>query len=189
PHAPEARTMAEVLYVQTGPFAWWPAHLFLLTSYVLFAVFVVGVSRVDRLPRPLTRVMRVVLPLAWVCVVAMVVHLLLPLGRDTVANSDHGWILWAKNSAETADAVWALCVAAVAWSLYRAGIGGNRFLGLLGTAGALGFGLFSLVIPLTGFMFPMSFTRLLIPLMPVISVLLTASWAIGTGLILASRHS
>ena len=110
----------------------------------------------------------------------MVIHLLLPLGRDSVANSQEGWAFWAKDLAESADAVWALVVAAVAWSLGRAGIIGNRLTALLGLAGGLGFAAFSLAVPLTGVLLPMDFTRTLVPVVPIFGILI-ATWTLAAG--------
>ncbi len=180
PHAPDAQNMAEVAYTQTGQAAWWPAHVFLVLSYVAFAAFLFGVSRIDGLPYQVVRVLHIALPLACLCVAAMVVHLLLPLGRESVANSQEGWAFWAKDVAESADAVWALVVAAVAWSLGRAGIVGNRLTASLGLAGALGFAVFSIGVPLTGILLPMDLVRGLVPLAPVSGILIV-SWTVGAG--------
>jgi hypothetical protein len=180
PHAPDAQNMAEVAYTQTGQAAWWPAHVFLVLSYVAFAAFLFGVSRSDGLPYEVVRVLHIALPLACLCVAAMVVHLLLPLGRDSVANSNEGWAFWAKDVVESADAVWAVVVAAVAWSLGRAGIVGNRLIASLGLAGALGFAVFSIGVPLTGVLLPMDLVRGLVPLAPVAGILIV-SWTVGAG--------
>jgi hypothetical protein len=110
----------------------------------------------------------------------MVVHLLLPLGRDSVANSNEGWAFWAKDVAESADAVWALVVAAVGWSLGRTGIVGNRLLASLGIAGGLGFAAFSTAVPLTGILLPMDLTRTLVPAAPVFGILIV-TWTLGAG--------
>jgi hypothetical protein len=187
PHAPEAHTMPDVLYVQSGQSAWWPAHVFLLAGELLFAVFLVSLSRAPGLPVPLARALRVLLPVVWACVAAMVIHLLLPLGRDSVADSAHGWDFWVKDVAETMDAVYALCLAAVAWLLYRNRVADSRPLALVGVVGATWFGLFSLGIPLTGVVWTADDFHTLIPGVPAVGVLLTATWAIGTGLI-ALRH-
>jgi hypothetical protein len=180
PHAPDAQNMAEVAYTQTGQTAWWPAHAFLLLGSVAFAIFILGVSRLDGLPHPVARILTFALPLAWLCVAAMVVHLLLPVGRDSVANSHEGWAFWAKDVAESADAVWALVVAAVAWSLGRAGIVGNRLTGSLGVVGGLGFAAFSTAVPLTGMLLPMDLTRVLVPAAPAFGILIT-TWTLGAG--------
>jgi hypothetical protein len=180
PHAPDAQSMAEVAYIQTGQAAWWPAHIFLVLSYVAFTAFLFGVSRVDGLPDPVVRVLNIARPLACLCVAAMVVHLLLPLGRDSVANSNEGWAFWAKDLAESADAVWALVVAAVAWSLGRAGIVGNRLTASLGLVGGLGFAAFSIAVPLTGVLLPIDLTRTLVPAAPVFGIL-SAAWMLGAG--------
>jgi hypothetical protein len=190
PHAPDAQSMAEVAYIQTGQAAWWPAHILLVLSYVAFTAFLFGVSRVDGLPDSVVRVLNIARPLACLCVAAMVVHLLLPIGRDSVANSNEGWAFWAKDIAESADAVWALVVAAVAWSLGRAGIVGNRLTASLGLAGALGFAAFSIGVPLTGVLLPMDLTRTLVPLAPVSGILIV-SWTVGAGVmaLLADHES
>jgi len=187
PHAPEARDMAEVAYTQTGQILWWPAHFALLVSYVLFASFIFNVTRARGLPPRLRRVMTVAGAIAGFCVLAMLVHLLLPLGRDSVANSHNGWALWVKDVVETVDAVWALCVAAVAWSLGRSDVVGNRLTALVGLAGGLGFAVFSIFVPLTGVVVSMEFTRALLAFVPVTAVLL-AAWAVVAGLSLFLRR-
>jgi len=135
PHAPMADSMAEVAYTQTGQADWWPAHVLLVSSYVLFALFLSTLRRLPALSSPAQRVLKLAVPLAWFCVLAMFIHLLLPLGRESVANSQRGWAFWVKDVVESVDGVWALCVVVVAWTLGRAGIVGNLLTALLGVAG------------------------------------------------------
>ena len=182
PHAPDAHDMAQVAYVQTGQARWWPAHLLLLSSYVLFAVVVTDVSRSPGLPSQVARVVRWARPVALFCALAMLVHLLLPLGRDSVADSQHGWAFWAKDFVESVDGLWGVCVAGVAWSLGRPGLVGNRLTAPLGLVGGLGFGLFSILVPLTGVVVSMQHTRSLLHVLPVF-VLLVAAWAVVAGLV------
>ena len=186
PHAPNAQDMAQVAYTQTGQIDWWPAHLLLLSSYVMFAVALFSISRLG-LPSPARKVMAFARPVALFCVVAMLVHLLLPLGRDSVANSHHGWAFWAKDFVESVDGVWALCVAAVAWSLGRAGIIGHGIPALLGLVGGIGFAFFSFLVPLTGVVVSMQFTRSLLHVVPVFGLLIVA-WAVVAGVSDLSRH-
>jgi len=185
PHAPNAQNMAQVLYIQTEAAEWWPAHALLLTGYVLFAAFLVGASRVTGLPSPLRRVLLVTLPVAWVCVAAMVAHLLLPLGRDSVANSTSGWIMWVKGTAESMDGVWALCVVAIAWSLARASLAGGWLVGSLGMVGGILVAAFSFAIPLTGVLISVDTMKSLIPAFPMSGALLSTAWAVATGVALA----
>lgn len=189
PHAPEAHTMADVLYVQSGQSDWWPAHLCLLAGEALFAAFLVSLSRAAGLPGPLARALRVLVPVAWAGVVGMVMHLLLPLGRPSVADSSSGWDFWVKDVAETMDAVYAFCVALVAWQLYRNRVADSRLLALLGIVGATWFGLFSLGIPLTGLLWTADDVQSLIPAAPVVGVLLTAAWMIGMGVVALRQQS
>ncbi len=172
--------MAEVAYTQTGQADWWPAHVLLLSSYVLFAAALFSISGLQGLSSPVRRVMHVARPIVVVCVVAMLVHLLLPLGRDSVANSQHGWAFWAKDVVETVDGVWALCVAAIAWTLGRAGILGHGITALLGVVGGIGFALFSFLVPLTDVVVSMEFTRSLLHVVPVFGLLIVA-WAVVAG--------
>jgi hypothetical protein len=181
PHAPDAHNMAQVAYSQTGETAWWPAHLLLVSNYVLFLRFLVQVSRTDGLPTSTQRVLKVALPIAVICILAMIVHLLLPLGHDSVANSHHGWAFWAKDVVESIDGLWAVCVATVAWTLGRTGAIGGRFTAVLGVAGGIGFALFSILIPLTGVVVSLRFTRLLLPVVPGFAILMVA-WAVVTGI-------
>lgn len=180
PHAPNAHTMAQVAYTQTGQADWWPAHLFLLSSYVLFAVFVFSMSRFDGLPPAAPRVLSFARPIAVLCVVAMLVHLLLPLGRASVAHSHHGWALWVKDVVESVDALWALAVAAVAWLLGRIGTADHRISALLGVVGGIGFALFSALVPLTDVVVSMQLTRSLLHVVPVFGLLVVA-WALVAG--------
>jgi hypothetical protein len=180
PHAPDAQSMAEVLYTQAGQALWWPAHVSLLAAYVAFAVFLRGASR-SRLPAGASRVARIALPIAFVCVFAMVVHLLLPIGRGSVADGQEGWVMWAKGFGESFDAVWALVMAVVAWSFGRAGVVGNRAVALVGMVGALGFGIFSAAIPLTGVVVPLSVMHSLVPIAPVPGLLMVV-WTVAAGL-------
>lgn len=180
PHAPNAHDMAQVAYTQTGQADWWPAHLLLLSSYVLFAGVVLSISRAEDVPFPARRVLNLARPIAAFCVLAMLVHLMLPLGRDSVANSHHGWALWVKDFVESLDGVWALCVAAVAWSLGRAGIVGRGIAALLGVIGGIGFAFFSLLVPLTGVVVSMQFTRSILHVVPVFGLLIVA-WATVAG--------
>jgi hypothetical protein len=179
PHAPNAHDMAQVAYTQTGQVRWWPAHLLLLSSYVLFAVFIFSVSRLDGLASPTRRALSVARPIAVLCVLAMAVHLLLPLGRASVANSHHGWAFWVKDVVESADALWALCVATIAWLLSRAGVIGYR-VALLGVVGGIGFAVFSALVPLTGVLVPMRATRSLLHVLPVFAILIV-TWAVLSG--------
>jgi len=180
PHAPDAHSMAQVAYTQTGEVEWWPAHLLLLASYVAFAAFLFGISRLDGLAASARQVLDVARPVAAFCVLAMLVHLMLPLGRESVASSHQGWALWTKDAAETADGLWAVCVAAVAWALGRAGLAGNRITAALGVVGGLGFALFSFLVPLTGVVVSMDFTRSLVTVVPAFGLLIVA-WAVFAG--------
>ena len=180
PHAPNAQDMAQVAYTQTGQADWWPAHLLLLSSYVAFAVALYGISRLDPLPAHVRRVLNLARPVAALCVVAMLVHLLLPVGRDSVANSHHGWAFWTKDVVETVDGVWAVCIAAVAWTLGRASIAGRGITALLGVVGGIGFALFSFLVPLTDVVVSMQLTRSLVHVVPVFGLLIVA-WATIAG--------
>jgi hypothetical protein len=186
PHAPHASNMTQVAYTQTGQAVWWPAHLFLLSCYVLFALVLFRIARLSELPPSARRVLTVARLIAAVCVLAMLIHLLLPLGRDSVAHSRHGWAFWLKDAVESLDAMWALSAAGVAWALGRAGIVGQGIPALLGVAGGIGFAFFSFLVPLTGFVVPMSFTRSVLHLLPVFGLLMVA-WATVGGLTAVAR--
>lgn len=186
PHAPSATNMAQVAYDQTGQTVWWPAHALLLGSYLVFATTILRISRRVQVPASIQKVLDFAIPAAWICVAAMLAHLLLPIGRASVVDSHHGWALWVKDVAEAADALWALVLGVVAWSFGRAGLLGNRVTAVAGVAGAIGFAVFSIVVPLTDTVFPISFTRSLLPIIPVFAVLI-AAWAIGTGLMALRR--
>ncbi|MFN2464585.1 MAG: hypothetical protein ABR573_11880 [Candidatus Dormibacteria bacterium] len=178
--------MAQVAYTQTGQVAWWPAHLLFVASYVLFAAFLLGVSRGGVLPSAAQRVLRFALPIAWFCVVAMLIHLALPVTRNSFADSNRDWALGVKDLAELADGLWALCVAAIAWRFGRTGILGNRPVALLGLAGGIGFALFSIMVPLTNVAISMQVTRSVMPVIPVSGILI-ALWALFAGVSALSR--
>lgn len=181
PHDPNATNMAEVAYVQTGQVRWWPAHVLLLTGYVLFVVFLVQMSSLTGLPASARRVLKVALPIAYFGVLAMLVHLLLGFGHDSLANSHKSWAFWLKDVVETYDGVWAVSLAVVAWVLGRAGILGNRLIGLLGLLGGIGVALFSFAIPLTGPIIPVtSFGPLVPKIAPAFGLLLVA-WTVTGG--------
>jgi hypothetical protein len=57
---------------------------------------------------------------------------------------------------------------------------GNRLIASLGLAGALGFAVFSIGVPLTGVLLPMDLVRGLVPLAPVAGILIV-SWTVGAG--------
>jgi hypothetical protein len=180
PHAPDAQNMAQVAYTQTGQGDWWPAHVLLLASYVAFAIVLFSLSRLDALPAAPRRALELARPIAVVCILAMLVHLVLPLGRDSVANSHHGWAFWTKDVVESLDGVWALCVAGVAWSLGRARILGRGITTLLGVVGGIGFALFSFIVPLTDVVVSMQLTRSLLHVVPIFGLLIVA-WATVAG--------
>ncbi len=188
PHDPNATSMAEVAYVQTGQARWWPAHALLLTSYVLFVVFLVQMSSLTGLPTSARRVLKVALPIASFGVLAMLVHLLLGFGHDSLANSHKSWAFWLKDVVETYDGVWAVSLAGVAWVLGRAGSLGNRLIGLLGLLGGIGFALFSFAIPLTGPIIPVTSMGPLVPKIAPAFGLLVVAWTI-TGGVLALRKA
>jgi hypothetical protein len=189
PHAPDAQTMAEVAYVQTGQALWWPAHVCLFAAEALFAAFLLRLARIGGLPVRLARLLRVLVPLAWLSVTAMAVHLLLPLGRDSVADAHQGWAFWVKDAVEGLDAVLAVCILLLAWALRREGIVSSRILGLLGMAGGMVTAVFSVGVPLTPALVPMDVAHALIPAVPIVGVLATASWTIGTGFHLVRQDS
>ena len=182
PHAPNAKNMAQVAYAQTGQVDWWPAHLLLLSSYVVFAVALFSISRLGGSPAAARQALNLARLVAAFCVLAMLVHLLLPLGRASVANSHHGWAFWVKDFVETVDGVWALCAASVAWSLDRAGFVGQRIATVFGVVGGIGFALFSFLVPLTGVVVSMQITRSLLHVVPVFGLLIVA-WATVAGAI------
>ncbi|MDQ4501189.1 hypothetical protein [Sinomonas sp. ASV322] len=186
PHAPDAHTMAEVAYVQTGQEAWWPAHLLLLLAFVSFGLCLRATSRLGNLPSSVRRLLRVVTPIAWVCVAAMAIHLVLPIGRPSVADSHEGWALWVKDIVESGDAVWSLCLAVVAWSLGRAHVLGNSATAVIGVAGGLGFGIFSAFVPLTGVLVPIDVMHSFVNYVPLFAILI-ALWALSAAILTARR--
>jgi hypothetical protein len=187
PHAPDAHTMPQVLWVQTGQAIWWPAHVCLLAGETLFAVFLLKLSRTGGVPNPLSSALRILVPVAWACVVGMGMHLLLPIGRDSVVDSRYGWDFWVKDIGETVDAIWAMSVGVVAWVLYRNHVLTSRWLVAVGVAAGTCLGAFSLAIPLTGALWTADAFQPLLPAVPLIATLLTAGWATGAGVILLRR--
>jgi hypothetical protein len=175
PHAPGAQTMAEVAYVRPDRRPGGP---------LMCACSRGGVLR--RLPRqalPGERAVTTDGPTAAGAGPARVAGRggdgrppALPLGRDSVAGGHLGWAFWVKDVVEGLDAVFAGCMVMVAWALWRDGIVSSRILGLLGMAGGTVFLVFSLGIPLTPALISMDVAHALIPAVPVVGVLASASW-------------
>jgi hypothetical protein len=129
---------------------WYPSHLSLLASFALFTVaFLRLPSRLDLAPvtRHIVRAMTVVSSLT---TVAMVPHLLAPLGADSIADGRSNALSVFMTIDETlADAPWALGVALLALVAGVADELGNRVTAIVGVVGGVSFAAAAVTIPFT----------------------------------------
>ena len=129
---------------------WYPAHLGLLASFGLFTVaFLCLPGRLEPAPatRRLVRVMAVVSALT---TIAMVPHLLAPLGADSIAEGRSNALSVFMTIDETlVDAPWALGIALLALVAGVAGDLGNRLTAVAGVVGGVSFAAAAASIPFT----------------------------------------
>lgn len=158
---------------------WYPSHLGLLASFGLFTVLFLRLwGRLERAPvtRRAVRVMAIVSALT---TVAMVPHLLAPLGADSIADGQSNPLSVFMTIDETlANAPWALGVALVALVAGVAGDLGNRVTAVAGVVGGLSFAAAAVTIP---------FTDALDGLFPVGGIGITV-WALGVAVVGAWRR-
>jgi hypothetical protein len=129
---------------------WYPSHLGLLASFGLFTVAFLqlrGRLGLAPLTRRTVRVMAVVSALT---TVAMVPHLLAPLGADSIADGQSNALSVFMTIDETlANAPWALGAALLALVAGVAGDLGNRVTAVAGVVGGLSFAAAAVTIPFT----------------------------------------
>lgn len=130
--------------------SWYPSHLCLLASFGLFAIAFLRLQRrpgQEPVTRRLVRVMAVVSALT---TVAMVPHLLAPLGAGSIADGQSSALSVFMAIDETlVDAPWALGISLLALVAGMTGNLGNRVTAIVGTAGGLGFAAAAVTIPFT----------------------------------------
>jgi hypothetical protein len=157
--------------------AWYPSHVLLVASMVLFAVGVLALRRRNDLAEPVARIVRLVGIVAVIAVVGMTVHLFEALGADTLADGDaNAYSLLQTANEILVDAVWGVAMAVLAIVGGITGVVGNRLTMMLGAVGGLCFALASATIP---------FTDLFDGLFPVATLL--GLWAVAVGVLALRR--
>jgi hypothetical protein len=152
--------------------AWYPAHLVLVASMVLFAAGVLALRRRPDVPASVARVVRVVSIVAVIAVIGMTVHLFEAVNADSLADGEANFYSWLQTANEIlVDATWgaAMALLAVVGGVTRTI--GNWVTLALGAAGGVCFALASATIP---------FTDLFDGLFPVASLL--GLWAVVVGI-------
>jgi hypothetical protein len=130
--------------------AWYPAHLSLLASLGLFTVaFARLPGRLELAPLTQSTV-RLMTVASALTTVAMVPHLLAPLGADSLADGRSNALSVFMTIDETvADAPWAFGVALLALVAGVAGDLGNRVTAIVGVVGGVSFAAAAVTIPFT----------------------------------------
>jgi hypothetical protein len=158
---------------------WYPSHLGLLASFGLFTVAFLRLRSRHELAPLTRRTVRVMAVVSALTTVAMVPHLLAPLGADSIADGQANALSVFMTIDETlANAPWALGVALLALVAGVAGDLGNRITAVAGVIGGLSFAAAALTIP---------FTDALDGLFPVGGMGVTL-WAIGLASVGAWRR-
>lgn len=129
---------------------WYASHLSLLASFSLFTVAFPWLQRRRVLAPGTRRTVRVIAVVSAVTTVAMVPHLLAPLGADSLANGQLNALSSFMTIDETlADAPWALGVATLALVAGVGGDLGNRVTAVAGVVGGVSFAAAAVTIPFT----------------------------------------
>lgn len=125
---------------------WYPAHVGLLLSFALFTLAFAACRRLP-LSHPTRRVLRGLTVVSAVTTVAMVPHLLAPLGADHVVSRHSPMTVFMTIDETLVDAPWALGVAVLAVVAGLAADLGNRISAVLGLVGGVCFALAAVTIP------------------------------------------
>ena len=134
--------------IQRG--VWWPAHAALLASFALFTVALARLRRRADLTDRVHTAVRVMVVVSALTTLAMVPHLLAPLGADSIADGrTHPLSVFMTIDETLADAPWALGIAVLAVVAGVAGDLGNRLTALVGVVGGVGFAAAAVTIPFT----------------------------------------
>jgi hypothetical protein len=129
---------------------WYPSHLGLLASFGLFTAFLLRLRGGRELTPVTRRTVRVMAVVSALTTVAMVPHLLAPLGADSIADGQSNGLSVFMTIDETlANAPWALGVALLAVVAGVAGDLGNRMIAVAGVVGGLSFAAAAVTIPFT----------------------------------------
>jgi hypothetical protein len=129
---------------------WYPSHLGLLASFGLFTAFLLRLPRRPELAPATWRTVRVMAAISALTTLAMIPHLLAPLGADSIADGESSALSVFMTIDETlANAPWALGVALLALVAGVSGDLGNRMTAVVGVVGGLSFAAAALTIPFT----------------------------------------
>jgi hypothetical protein len=158
---------------------WYPSHLGLLASFVLFTLAFLRLSGRHDLAPVTRRVVRVMAVVSALTTAAMVPHLLAPLGADSLADGRPNALSVFMTLDETlSSAPWALGLAVLALVAGPAGDLGNRVTAVVGVVGGVCFAAAAVTIP---------FTDALDGLFPVGGMGITL-WALGVAVVGAWRR-
>jgi hypothetical protein len=129
---------------------WYPSHVGLLASFALFTVCFQRLGGRLELAPATRRTVRVVAVISALTTVAMVPHLLAPLGASSIADGQSNALSVFMTIDETlANAPWALGVASLAVIAGVAGDLGNRVTAVAGVVGGVSFAAAAITIPFT----------------------------------------
>jgi hypothetical protein len=129
---------------------WYPSHLGLLASFGLFTAFFLRLRGRQELAPATRRTVSVMAAVSALTTVAMIPHLLAPLGADSIADGQSSALSVFMTIDETlANAPWALGVALLALVAGVSGDLGNRVTAVAGVVGGLSFAAAAVTIPFT----------------------------------------
>lgn len=129
---------------------WWPSHLGLLASFALFTVSFLRLAERLEVAPVTRRIIRVMAMLSALTTVAMVPHLLAPLGADSITDGQSSALSVFMTIDETlVDAPWAIGVALLALVAGITGDLGNRVTAVVGMVGGASFAAAAVTIPFT----------------------------------------
>lgn len=150
PNDPGTGNKVTQLHAMLLDSTWYPAHVGLLVSFALFAVAFGRLRGRADLSSSSLRVLRVMTVVSTLTALAMVPHLLAPLGADSIADGRANALSAFMTLDETlADAPWALGIVVLAVVAGAAGDLGNRVTAVLGLVGGVCFAAAAVTIPFT----------------------------------------
>ncbi|CAN5497194.1 hypothetical protein BH11ACT8_BH11ACT8_00250 [soil metagenome] len=129
---------------------WWPSHLGLLASFVLFTIGFLRLASSVELTPPTRRIVRAMAVASGLTAAAMVPHLLAPLSAESIADGQSNALSIFMSVDETlVDAPWAMGVALLAVVAGVAHDLGNRMTAVVGSVGGVSFAAAAVTIPFT----------------------------------------
>lgn len=130
--------------------SWYPSHLGLLFSFALFTVAFLRLSGRMELAPVTRRILRVMALVSILTTVAMVPHLLAPLGADSIADGQSSALSVFMTIDETlVNAPWAIGIALLALVAGVTRDLGNRVTAVIGMVGGASFAVAAISIPFT----------------------------------------